>query len=126
MFGRGTWAILGLAKESIEAFKTNLDDPKVMVACSQLAAAAVTRQFSADALGINPFRAPRLDEDHPIALEHQEALAQYAITEHDADSDHTLPPAVMDCAGYGFTLAQFQLHESMPWYGLWAVSNEWK
>ena len=32
----------------------------------------------------------------------------------------------MDCAGYGFTVAQFQLHATMPWYGLWAVSNEWK
>ncbi len=58
--------------------------------------------------------------------EHQEALAQYAITEHEAGSDHNLPAEVLDCAGYGFTEAQFQLHATMPWYGLWAVSNEWK
>jgi hypothetical protein len=126
MFGRGTWAILGLAKESLEAFKTNLEDRSAMAALSQMAAGAVTRQFSSDALGINPFRAPRLDEDHPIALEHQEALAQYAITEHEEGSDHTLPEEVLACAGYGFAAAQFQLHETLPWYGLWAVSNEWK
>jgi hypothetical protein len=126
MFGRGTWAILGLAKESLEAFRMSLEDRTVMAACSQLAAVAVTRQFSSDAFGINPFGAPRLDEEHPINLEHQEALAQYAITEHEPGSDHSLPAEILDGAGYGCTEAQFQLHTTMPWYGLWAVSNEWK
>ena len=126
MFGRGTWAIVGLAKESLEAFKASLEDRASMAGHSQMAASAVTRHFTSDALGINPFRSPRLDEDHPIALEHQEALAQFAITERTADSDHTLPAQVMDCAGYGFSESQFLLHSSMPWYGLWAVSNEWK
>jgi hypothetical protein len=126
MFGRGTWAIVGLTKESLEIFRTNLEDRAIMAACSQMAASAVTRQFSSDTLGINPFRTPRLDEEHPIVPAHQEALAQYAITEHEAGSDHNLPVEVLDCAGYGFTVAQFQLHATMPWYGLWAVSNEWK
>jgi len=126
MFGRGTWAIVGLTKESLEAFKTSLENRSVMAACSQMAASAITRQFSADALGINPFRTPRLDEDHPIGLEHQEELAQYAVTEHEEGSDHTLPAEVLACGGYGATAAQFQLHDTMPWYGLWAVSNEWK
>jgi hypothetical protein len=126
MFGRGTWAIIGLAKESLETFRTSLEDRTVMAACSQMAASAVTRHFRSDALGINPFRAPRLDEDHPVAVEHQEALAQFAITEHEEGSDHTLPAEVLDCAGYGFTVERFLLHPTMPWYGLWAVSNEWK
>jgi hypothetical protein len=126
MFGRGTWAILGLARDSLEAFRTRLEDRPTMAACSQLAAVAVTRQFSSDSFGINPFRAPRRDEEYPIGLEHQEALAQYAITEHETGSDHTLPAEVLDCAGYGFTEAQFRLHDTIPWYGLWAVSNEWK
>ncbi|HWC99514.1 MAG TPA: hypothetical protein VG456_22295 [Candidatus Sulfopaludibacter sp.] len=97
-----------------------------MAGCSQMAASAVTRQFSSDALGINPFRAPRLDEEHPIALEHQEALAQFAITEREEGSDYTLAAEILDCAGYGFSAAQFQVHGTMAWYGLWAVSNEWK
>ena len=126
MFGRGTWAVLGLAKESLEAFRISLEDRTIMAASSQLAAVAVTRQFSSDAFGINPFRAPRLDEEHPLALEHQEALAQYAITEREPGSDYTLPAEILDCAGYGFTEARFQLHATLPWYGLWAVSNEWK
>ena len=126
MFGRGTWAIVGLAKDSLETFRTNLEDRSAMAACSQMAASAVTRQFSSDALGINPFGAPRLDEEHPIGLEHQEALATYAITEHEEGSDHTLPAEILECAGYGFTAARFQLDATMPWYGLWAVSNEWK
>jgi hypothetical protein len=126
MFGRGSWAIVGLAKESVEAFKSSLENRAVMAGYSQMAASAITRHFSSDAMGINPYRAPRLDEEHPLGLEHQEPLAQYAITEHEEGSDHTLPEAVLECAGYGFSEAQFRLHSTMPWYGLWAVSNEWK
>ncbi len=131
MFGRGTWAIVGLATESLEAFRISLEDRTVMAGFSQMAAFAVTRQFSSDTLGINPFRAPRLDEQYPIGVEHQEALAQYAVTEHEASSedgsdDQALPAEVLDCAGYGHTEAQFSLHPTLPWYGLWAVSNEWK
>jgi hypothetical protein len=126
MFGRGTWAILGLANESLEIFRASLADQAIMAGHSQMAASAVTRHFSSDALGINPFGAPRLDEEHPMALEHQEALAQYAITEREEGSDYTLPAEVLACAGYGFSEGQFQLDASLPWYGLWAVSNEWK
>ena len=126
MFGRGTWAIVGLAKESLEAFRASLADRPVMAGQSQMAASAVTRHFSSDALGINPFGAPRLNEEHPLGLEHQEPLAQYAITEHEADSDYKLPAEVLACAGYGFSEEQFQLDSTIPWYGLWAVSNEWK
>jgi hypothetical protein len=125
MFGRGTWAIVGLAKESLETFRTTLEDRTTMAACSQMAAAAVTRQFSVDALGINPFRAPRLDEEYPLVLEHQEPLAQYAITEHEKGYDQPLPAEILDCAGYGWSAPQFQLDGTLPWFGLWAVSNEW-
>ena len=45
MFGRGNWAILGLVKESLEAFKVNLADAGRMADASQLAAAAVARQW---------------------------------------------------------------------------------
>jgi hypothetical protein len=126
MFGRGTWAIVGLAQDSLENFRANLEDRAVMAGSSQMAAVAITRHFSADALGINPFRAPRLDEEYPLGLEHQEALAQFAITEREEGSEHTLPDEVLDCAGYGVTEAKFKLHDTMPWYGLWAVWNEWK
>lgn len=126
MFGRGTWAIVGLVKESVEAFRASLGDRTRMVGHSQMAAAAVTRHFSADAVGINPFGDPRLDEEHPVGLEYQEALAQYAITEREAGSDYALPAEVVDCPGYGFSEARFQMDSTLPWYGLWAVSNEWK
>jgi hypothetical protein len=126
MFGRGSWAIVGLAKESLEAFKTSLEDRTLMVASSQMAASAITRQFSSDALGINPFSSPRLDEQHAIGLEHQEELARFATSEPEARANHTLSAGILDCEGYGLTVEQFQLHPTMPWYGLWAVSNEWK
>ena len=126
MFGRGNWAIVGLAKESLEAFRTSLEDRSIMAAASQMAASAITRHFNTDALGINPFGAPRLDEQHPLELNRQEELARYATSEQDQSTKDSLPPAILDCQGYGFTAQQFQLHATMPWYGLWAVSNEWK
>ena len=126
MFGRSSWAIVGLAKESLEAFRTSLEDRTLMVASSQMAASAVTRLFNSDSLGINPFSAPRLDEEHTVGLEHQEELARYATSEQEARSNHNLPAEILDCVGYGVTVEQFQLHPEMPWYGLWAVSNEWK
>jgi hypothetical protein len=86
MFGRGNWAIIGLAQESLEAFRTSLENRALMAASSQMAASAVTRQFSSDGIGVNPFSAPRLDEQHSIGLEHQEELARYAISEEDAGS----------------------------------------
>lgn len=126
MFGRGNWAIVGLAKESLEAFRTSLEDRPLMVASSQMAASAVTRQFEADALGINPFGTLRLDEEHPLELDHQEELARFATSDQEARSTYNLAAEILDCEGYGVTVEQFQLHATMPWYGLWAVSNEWK
>ena len=126
MFGRGTWAIVGLAKESLEAFRKSLEDRTIMAAASQIAASAITRQFSSDALGINPFSAPRLDEQHPLGLDRQEELARYAASDQGERSNLNLPAEILDCEGYGVTVEQFQLHPTMPWYGLWAVSNEWK
>ncbi len=124
MFGRGNWAILGLAKESLEAFRTGLEDQALMLASSQLAASASALHLGADALGVNPYSAPRLDDEHPIDVELQAELAGYAITDHAARSELTLPPEILDCKGYAFTPECFRIHPTMPWYGLWAVSNE--
>lgn len=126
MFGRGNWAIVGLAKESLAAFRASLEDRSIMVAASQLAASAVTRHFNSDTLGINPFSAPRLDEQHPLGLDRQEELARYATLDQDARSGQGLTAEILDCEGYGVTVEQFQIHPTMAWYGLWAVSNEWK
>lgn len=100
-----------------------------MLAVSQLAAAAITRHTNTDSLGINPFSAPRLDEQQqqqPISLEHERALVQFAATDHEKRGEMELPPQVVDHEGYGFGLQQFQLHEQLPWFGLWAVANQWK
>jgi hypothetical protein len=126
MFGRGSWAILGLTQESLEAFKTNLEDRIMMAAVSQLAASALTRQFGSDALGLNPFGAPRLDEEHVLGPEQQEELARLATLEQQARVEQGLAPEILDSAGYGAGAERFQLHSSMPWYGFWAVTNEWK
>jgi hypothetical protein len=126
LFGRGNWAVVGLAKESLDAFKTNLEDRLRMIAVSQLAASAITRHTNTDALGINPFSAPRLDEQQAMTLEQERHLVQYATADEDKRADFSLPPEVAEHEAYAFGLPQFQLHESLPWFGLWAVANQWK
>jgi hypothetical protein len=126
MFGRGNWAILGLAKESLEAFRASLEDRTAMLACSQLAASVVTRQFSADTVGINPFLAPRLDEEQPLSLEQQEELSRFATVDEEARAAFDLPADLLDSPCYGYGEPRFQLNPEIPWYGLWAVANEWK
>ncbi len=126
MFGRGTWAIFGLGKESFDTFVKNLYDQPGMLAASQLAASAVTRATAIDTMGINPFSGPRLDDEHPVGAEHEAALAKFATMEPDERATHVLPEEIVQCEGYGATEAQFRLHATMPWYGLWAVWNEWK
>jgi hypothetical protein len=126
MFGRGNWAIVGIAKDSLEAFKTNLEDRKLMIAVSQLAASAVTRHIKVDALGINPFSVPRLDEQYEMSLDHQQELARYAGSSQEVRANDSLPEEILNSEGYGFGEQNFELHSSLPWYGLWAVSNQWK
>lgn len=126
MFGRSNWAIVGLVKESLDAFRTNLEDRLRMIAVSQLAASAITRHLNTDTLGINPFSAPRLDEQQSMALDHERHLVQYATTKQEQRSEETLPPEVIEHEGYAFGPEQFQLHPSMDWFGLWAVANQWK
>lgn len=126
MFGRGNWAIVGLATESLDAFKTSLEDQMRMIAVSQLAASAITRHLNIDRLGINPFSAPRLDEQHSMALEHEQQLVRYATTKQEQRSEEVLPPEVIAHEGYAFGPEQFQIHPNMDWFGLWAVANQWK
>lgn len=126
MFGRGNWAIVGLVKESLDAFKTNLERQFGMLAVSQLAASAVTRHLNTDTLGMNPFSAPRLDEQQPIALHQEQILVTYATTKSEARADVTVPRELADHAGYAFGVEQFQIHSTLPWFAFWAVANQWK
>ena len=126
MFGRGNWAILGLVKESLEAFKVNLADAGRMADASQLAAAAVARLYGSDAIGLNPFNAPRLDEEQGLDLDQQTELAGHATAEQVDGAAVALSAEILDGPGYGRGVESFQLHPELPWFGLWAVSNEWK
>lgn len=126
MFARSTWAILGLEKESLNAFKASLENRGAMISVSQAAASAITRHLSCDAVGINPFSAPRLDEQHTLDPQQQEMLAKYATSDEDERTAKPLSPEILDFEGYGVTEQQFQLADDVPWYGLWAVLNQWK
>lgn len=126
MFGRGNWAILGLNKDSLEAFKANLEDQRLMLAVSQCAASAVTRHIKIDSIGINPFSAPRLDEQATMELEAEAELARYASSDAETRANSSVPEGLLALENFGCGAPSFEVHASLPWFGLWAVSNEWK
>src|SRR3954468_22864446 len=126
MFGRGNWAILGLNKDSLEAFKANLEDQRLMLAVSQCAASAITRHIKIDSIGINPYSAPRLDEQVTLELDIEGELARYAASDAETRSNTILPEPLPSLENFGCGAPSFEVHSSLPWYGLWAVSNEWK
>lgn len=126
MFGRGNWAILGLNKDSLEAFKSNLEGQRSMLAVSQCAASAVTRHVRVDAIGINPFSAPRLDEQASLDVELEGELARYASFDVETRANTSVPDALLALENFAYGAPSFELHQSLPWFGLWAVSNEWK
>jgi hypothetical protein len=126
MFGRGNWAIIGIGKDSLESFTAALEDRAVMIAVSQLAASAITRHIKLDAYGFNPFSAPRLDEQQAITPELDQELARFAASDKETRGNTSIAPELLDLNGYGVGVEQFQLHASLPWFGLWAVSNQWK
>lgn len=126
MFGRGNWAIVGLVKESLEAFSVNLADPVRMAAASQLGAAAAARIYGVDAMGFNPYNAPRLDEEQELTVDQEAELARYAATEPADGEEGTLPADILEGPGYGRGVQAFQIHGQMPWFAMWAVSNSRK
>lgn len=97
-----------------------------MIAASQLAASVTTRHIRVDAYGFNPFSAPRLDEQQPIAPELEQELARFAASDKETRANTSVGPELLALEGYGSGIEQFQLHSSLPWFGLWAVSNQWK
>ncbi len=125
MFARGNWAIVGLVKESFEAFSNSLADPIRMALASQLAADAVARLHGGDAMGINPYSAPRLDEEQELTPDQQTELSRHAVADQ-VDAANALPADILEGTGYGRSAEAFQLHAELPWFGLWAVANEWK
>jgi hypothetical protein len=130
MFVRGNWAIFGLDNETLTAFSTALDDPARMAVASQQAAAAVARLYGTDAIGFNPFSAPRLDEEQELTAEQQTELARHAVADLEEATTAVLPAEILEGTGYGRTAEAFrvspQLSSELPWFGLWAVLNEWK
>jgi hypothetical protein len=61
-----------------------------------------------------------------MSLDHQQELARYAGSSQEARANDSLPEEILNSEGYGFGEQNFELHSSLPWYGLWAVSNQWK
>lgn len=124
MFGKSTWAVIGINPDSLVAFRAALAVPSVMFECSQLVSSARSRYGSVDSLGINPFKEPRMDEGRtqqmPVTTEQQEKLyAQLQI-----DTPEALQVAIDAYAGFfGEGEAAFRINDSLPWFGFWLCVN---
>jgi len=114
MSGRGNWAILGLAKDSLETFQSSLEHRPLMAAVSQLGASASTRHIKVYAVGINPFSLPRLDDQHALDVESEQELARYAAFEPEARANATLPDDILNSESYAFGASHFELHDTLP------------
>ncbi len=82
--------------------------------------------MTTDALGINPFSAPRLDEQQPLLPDQEKHLVAFATLDSDKRAEYAVPVELLAHEGFGYGVEQFQLHPTIPWYGLWAVANQWK
>jgi hypothetical protein len=126
MFGRGNWAIAGLVKESLKDFSIHLADPARVAVASQLAAGTAARIYSSDTMGINPYSAPRMDEAQELTEDHQIELARHHVADSLDGTESVLPTDLLEGPGFGRGVEAFQIHATIPWFGLWAVANEWK
>jgi hypothetical protein len=68
MFGRGNWAVFGVTPSQVADFRKNLgslgDNNFDFIKLIQSRAIAETKKTEEPQVGINPFDAPRSDEDH--------------------------------------------------------------
>lgn len=129
MFGRGNWAIYGIDKTQSTDFAAALSDEKIMLSVSQLAASAITRINKRDAVGINPFRRPRLDEGVELDYTSMERLQSFACLDEENKKLASVPNVRSQIDGSeGFAVGEeeFRLTPSVPLYGFWYVINEWK
>lgn len=126
MFGRGNWAVAGLLPESLKDFSICLADPARMAAASQLAAGAAARIFKTDSMGLNPYSGPRLDESRQLDEAQQIELARHHVADSLDGAEEILSLDISAGPGFGHSLEAFQIHSTIPWFGLWAVANEWK
>lgn len=126
MFGRGNWAVAGLVKESLKDFSIHLADPARMAVASQLAAGTAARIYSSDSMGINPYSAPRMDEEQELTEDQQIELSRHHVADSVDSTAAVLPAELLEGPGFGRGVEAFQIHATIPWFGLWAVGNEWK
>lgn len=132
LFGRGTWAILGLDVTSFPAFQATLNDPKKIFLASQLVATIRSRFKQCSTVGINPFGSPRKDEvlhDSPLSMKlvdpGVEDIYQYLelINTMGHDAPSVFDPIRYDKA-YGATETDYCLNANLfNTYGLWVVFN---
>lgn len=121
LFGRGHWAIFGIEPSSLEPFRTTLEDQTKMLMLSQLSAITVAKYTNKPATGINPFEAPRLDE--------QGVDTDFAtLAEALKDDPPTFSEEMLDRLSpiFGSGERAFKLHDTLPVYGFWFVHNEGK
>jgi hypothetical protein len=121
MFGRGNWAVFGVESASIVGFQKALADPLTAFKVSQLAASITSKFQNQEALGINPFGSPRLDE----TVADVEAISNLSdiLVRMDGDSLPNTEDLQLIQNSLGFVGTEETMSLSNNKYGFWVVLN---
>lgn len=133
MFGKGNWAVFGVEPSSALAFKTSLLSPQTLFDVSQLKASNITRFQNKATVGINPFAAPRKDEE----LTDPSIIAAIAnILAPQDDSASSVRAMLPDMSGplttdhlidfFGSNASAFALNDQADYFGFWVVFNDFE
>lgn len=122
MFGKATWAIIGLERDSIETFQTALKTPETFLT-SQLVQSVFSKLDGLNTLGINPFDNPRKDEGRDLGALKDEDFPKIHVTAKAETVDFQVIIEEGYRNYYGADEVAFRIHPSLPWYGMWFVAN---
>lgn len=130
MYKRGNWSVTGLDPTSLSKFKDFLNEPSSLLDISAVLGLVTCKMREMSAVGINPFAAPRLDENifakdtqaaFPIDLPQMLSAYAQAVPE-----DRAITNTSCFLAFYGNNASVYTIDESRQWYGFWYVMNVWK
>jgi hypothetical protein len=141
MFKRSNWAVMGVEREGLDAFKQNLQDPRILLEVSQLSAITWTRLHQEDTVGINSYAAPRFDENlkwpnpdnalisqpDPWVDGPDAALVNMLDAYLSSKPEDKITSGILtDLFEHAASLNEASYHIDDEQFGFWAVFNQWK
>jgi hypothetical protein len=130
MYRRGNWSVFGVDRSALAQFKEALNNKHALLDVSAAVALVTCKLQEQSAVGINPYSAPRIDEDilvNPSQDPKAPSFAQMLNAYLGASAeDKAVEPTDLYEPFYGANEKDYVLDASRDWYGFWFVVNVWK